>query len=104
MNYKPIYFKLRDPFLMANPLCKAKLDGCTFRASELHHMIGRQGVRICIMEYFFPICNSCHMIITRDSKLAYEKGFSIKAGREDVMKRVRWVKENLTEYLKSLGL
>lgn len=74
---QPVYRILRIDFLQHNKVCRARFDGCTHYASEIHHMAGRRGWWLVVMKYFFPICRRCHKIATKNSTLAKELGFSI---------------------------
>lgn len=71
------YYTLGDPFLMSNPLCMARLSGCTFRATQIHHKAGRKNWRLLYTPWFFPICHSCHEWATEHSKQAIELGISL---------------------------
>jgi hypothetical protein len=71
-EYKP----LRDAFLAENKECEVRYDGCTKKATEVHHMAGRTNKMLCDVQYFLPICRSCHRKVTDDSAGAIENGFS----------------------------
>lgn len=70
------YSKLAKQFKSENPLCKARLTGCTGHTSDVHHMRGR-GAMLLKTEYWLPVCRNCHNIITDDSALAFSEGFSL---------------------------
>ncbi len=89
MTYKSQYFILRESFLEKRPRCEAKLDGCTYFVTEIHHKISRNGIRLIMEQYFLPTCHNCHEIITRDSKQAIEKGLSLPRGSKEVTGAVR---------------
>jgi len=37
------YKKVREAYLESNPNCEAKLNGCNFESTEIHHKKGRIG-------------------------------------------------------------
>jgi len=56
------YSKERRIFLLANPLCKAKLPGkCTISATDVHHTKGREGWLLLAIAFWIPLCRACHM-------------------------------------------
>lgn len=69
------YSALRKKFLEENPICEAKLKGCTGVATEAHHTEGR-GKNLLNEEKLLAVCHSCHVQITVNSKQAIEKGLS----------------------------
>lgn len=74
---QPVYKILRLDFLQHNRLCLAKLPGCKYYATQIHHMNGRAGWWLVVMKFFFPICGPCHRIINRDSDMAIKNGYSV---------------------------
>lgn len=70
-----LYYKLAKKFKEDNPYCKARLDGCTNLTADVHHMKSR-GVNLNKVEYWLPLCRSCHNKITVDSAFAIREGFS----------------------------
>jgi hypothetical protein len=74
---QPVYQRLRIDFLQHNRVCRARFEGCSHYASDVHHMVGRSGWWLIVMKYFFPVCRSCHKIATKNSKMAIESGISL---------------------------
>ena len=72
-----IYKKLSDQYKADHPVCEAKLTGCKGQTTEIHHKAGR-GIYYLVVRYFLGVCRNCHRQITDNSKMAYEKGLSIK--------------------------
>lgn len=50
---------------------------CNGKATECHHMQGREGSLLMDETKWLPVCRKCHTRITIDSKWAIENGFSI---------------------------
>ncbi|PVH26266.1 hypothetical protein DC487_01175 [Sphingobacterium corticibacter] len=71
-----LYRKKRLTFMEQNKLCKARLDGCTKSATEVHHKKGRINNLLTDERYFLPVCRSCHQVIELNPVLAKELGFS----------------------------
>lgn len=72
-----IYAKLCPQFKKDNPVCQAKLGGCTGRTVDVHHMRGKENKRLNEVKYFLAVCRSCHDIIGDNNEMAKELGFSI---------------------------
>ncbi len=70
------YLKLRNVFLEENPICQAKLKGCTNEATECHHKKGRIGLLLTDLNNFLSVCHSCHSWIELNPLKAKELGFS----------------------------
>ena len=73
---RPIYNRLAKEHKKENPYCQAKLEGCTFIATESHHMQGR-GKYYLDKSKLLSLCHNCHQKITDDSAFAIREGFSI---------------------------
>lgn len=58
-------------------VCEGKLDGCTHRATEIHHKCGRIGILLILSTYFGYLCNNCHRFCTDNSLEAIELGLSM---------------------------
>lgn len=71
------YRKVRDQFMKENLLCQAKLNGCTVKATDLHHAKGKVGDLLTDKRYFKALCRSCHSYIEINPNFAKEKGFSL---------------------------
>ncbi len=73
-----VYSRLRKEFLSENDVCQARLTGCTYRATDIHHTAGR-GPSLNRVETWMGVCRNCHDIIHRMPKdLAYARGFKRK--------------------------
>jgi hypothetical protein len=70
------YGKKRTAFLIVNPHCKAKLQGCTGVATDVHHKAGRISDNYLHMNRWIAVCRSCHKWIEENPKEAKELGFS----------------------------
>lgn len=70
------YLKLRAEFLKARPYCEIFEPCCTRKATEIHHVNGRNGKRLLDMNQCLPTCRSCHRFITDNKKYAQEMGFT----------------------------
>ena len=71
------YKKVREAYLESNPNCEAKLNGCTFESTEIHHKKGRIGNLLQDDTYFLAVCRNCHHYIELNPIEAKEKGFSL---------------------------
>lgn len=69
------YAVLRKEFMKANPHCQAKLDGCTYIATDCHHRRGR-GEYFLDASTYLAVCSACHRWITEHSAEAIEMGLS----------------------------
>ena len=57
------YRKIAKQVLKENPLCAAKLKGCTGKATQCHHSAGRLGGNYLNKKKLLPVCQSCHLQI-----------------------------------------
>ena len=71
------YLKLREQYLIENPFCKVMTEGCTGRATTIHHKKGRIGKLLTDTNYFLGCCMNCHEAIERNPIWAKEKGYSL---------------------------
>ena len=71
------YRKVRDEFMKEHPNCQARLQGCTIKATDLHHRAGRSGNSLTDTEYFMALCRPCHNKIEDGGKWVYELAFKI---------------------------
>lgn len=69
------YSKLRNLFLIANPICQARVIGCSLNATEVHHKAGR-GENHLKVTTWLAVCRSCHVWIEYNPEAAKEAGFS----------------------------
>lgn len=70
------YKRRRNVFMADNPICMAKLEGCTREATECHHSLGRLGDLLTDVKYFKAVCHNCHVIIENEPLRAKELGLS----------------------------
>ena len=70
------YKRRRNIFMADNPICMAKVEGCTMEATECHHALGRVGALLTNVKYFKAVCHSCHVWIENHPLDAKEKGLS----------------------------
>ena len=70
------YSKRRELFLIANPLCQAKLVGCTGKATDVHHTEGRVGENYLNMSKWKALCRSCHRWVEENPAEAKELNLS----------------------------
>ena len=73
---KEIYQIIRPGYLSAHSRCAIGLPGCTMLSTEIHHSYVRTGYYLIESYYFRATCRNCHHIVTVDSKMAVENGFS----------------------------
>jgi hypothetical protein len=69
------YSKIRTAYLVVNPSCKARLQGCTNVATDVHHKAGR-GENHLKISTWLPVCRMCHTWIELHPKEAKELGLS----------------------------
>lgn len=70
------YKKVREAYLEDNPNCEAKISGCSYEATEIHHKKGRIGNLLQDDTNFLAVCRNCHRWIEEHPKEAKELGFS----------------------------
>lgn len=63
------YSKIRIAFLVVNPYCKAKLQGCTRIATDVHHSEGR-GENHLKISTWIPLCRTCHSFVELHPSIA----------------------------------
>jgi hypothetical protein len=70
------YAKLRREYLQEHPECQIKLFGCTYVATEIHHLESR-GIRLNKVESFLSSCPECHRFLhdKLSAKEARDLGF-----------------------------
>ena len=69
------YSKIRTAYLTVNTSCKAKLQGCSGAATEVHHKAGRGENHLRIATWL-PVCRNCHTWIELHPTEAKELGLS----------------------------
>lgn len=62
--------------MMANPMCQAKLIGCSGEATDVHHKAGR-GENLLKISTWIAVCRSCHTYIETNPAEAKEMGLSM---------------------------
>lgn len=78
MLLNSIYKTLAAKFKETHKECRAKChEGCTGKATEIHHKYKRSGFWLIVGRLFLPVCNTCHRYITDNSLEAVEQGWSI---------------------------
>ena len=55
-----LYIKLNHKFLVENPYCQIKVNGCTINATQVHHKKGRIGELLTNVKWFCATCDNCH--------------------------------------------
>lgn len=68
------YTPVKKKFLTENPFCQAQLEGCTGKATDLHHAAGRTGKQLLNVTDFVALCRSCHDKMEADDKAARATG------------------------------
>lgn len=72
------YRKKRAAFLKEHALCMAKLEGCTGKANQVHHMAGKASRELYLNEkLFLAVCGNCHAIVERNPAFSKQNGLSI---------------------------
>ena len=69
-----IYKDLRLIFLNKNPKCEVNND---HKATEIHHMNGRENERLNDTKFFMSVCRECHVFIHLNPIESREKGWLI---------------------------
>ena len=67
------YTALAKVYLYENKKCVP----CGGVSVQVHHKKGRIGDLILDVEYFLPVCATCHDFIERNPKVAKERGWSL---------------------------
>lgn len=49
---------------LENPACMARLDGCTGKTTDCHHIEPRTERNLLIEDNWMPVCSPCHRKIT----------------------------------------
>jgi len=66
------YSKKRKSFLLAHPMCEARISNCTGNSSEVHHTYvgSNRSKYFLVEETWIAICRNCHNWIHEHSKEA----------------------------------
>lgn len=70
-----VYSELRKLFLPVRQYCEIFVDGCTRKATDIHHINGRNGKRLNDTSWWLPSCRNCHRFLHDHPKYARENGF-----------------------------
>jgi hypothetical protein len=70
------YYEAKDEYLAINTECMAQLEGCSGKATEVHHAKGR-GRYLLVKKYFRAVCLLCHDKIENQPKLAVSLNLSL---------------------------
>lgn len=71
-----IYDKRRLAFLALHSNCQASLDGCSVKATDIHHKAGRVGDDYLNISKWLAVCRSCHSWIETHPEDAKTLGLS----------------------------
>lgn len=71
------YNKQRGPYLLANPYCVIRANGCTYKADQVHHGAGRIGNNLLDENTWRSACDNCHKIVEANPDWAKEHGHSL---------------------------
>jgi hypothetical protein len=75
------YSKLRKSFLDQNKQCQAAMEGCSKKATDVHHMQGRENDRLLDDTKWLAVCRVCHRKITDNAAAAISMGLSYSKHR-----------------------
>lgn len=75
------YLKQRGPYLLANPYCVIRAEGCTYMATQIHHPFGRMLLknghdRLLSEDEWIECCAGCHSKVEILVEWAKENEFS----------------------------
>jgi hypothetical protein len=71
------YNKNRLKYLEKNELCLARLLGCTYYTTDIHHKQGREGDLLLDESKWLPVCRNCHDTIEMNPLMAKEHDLSL---------------------------
>jgi hypothetical protein len=71
-----IYSKRRKKFLEDKDECEAKLEGCSWASTQVHHKKGRCGDNYLDVKTWLAVCHNCHTIIEKNPEFSKELGLS----------------------------
>ena len=71
------YAKERLKFLDKNDLCQARLLGCSYHATDIHHKEGREGELLLLQSKWLAVCRECHETIEMNPNMAKELDLSL---------------------------
>ena len=70
-----VYKVIRDQYMKMHPVCEARLPGCSYHATDLHHKQGR-GEFLLDMRTYAALCRSCHQRTEMNPAMAKHIGLS----------------------------
>ena len=70
-----VYAILKEEYFEHHPVCEARMPGCDYHTTDVHHMAGREGKFLNMVQHWMPVCRSCHRWITDHGKEAKAKGW-----------------------------
>lgn len=79
-----IYSQDRLIYLQAHSVCEAKLPGCTWKATCIHHK-ERRGIKLLKKDSWLAVCVSCHNKIEINQLESYDNGLSIKSNNNNYL-------------------
>lgn len=71
------YLKIVDEVLKVTPMCAVREEGCTGKATGLHHKKKRSPKTYLDKDNLIPCCDSCNLWIELHPLEAIQKGYSI---------------------------
>lgn len=77
-----LYSVSRQQFLVKNPFCHARLEGCTINATDVHHKAGRNKNYLDVLTWL-SACRTCHQWIELHPIEAKEMGLSTPRLQKD---------------------
>jgi hypothetical protein len=69
------YKVIRDHYMRNHPVCEARLHGCTYHSTDLHHRHGR-GQFLLNEATYTALCRSCHQWAEMNPVQAKQLGIS----------------------------
>lgn len=70
------YYPIRNKFIKERSLCMIKVDGCTKKATDVHHPEGKIGELYFDDSKFIAACRNCHRWAEEHPTAAKELGVS----------------------------
>lgn len=81
------YRTKRAEFLKSHPVCMANLEGCTKKATQVHHMAGKASRELYLNEkLFLACCHNCHAIVERNPAFSKQNGLSVSRHSKKIIK------------------
>lgn len=74
-NMLAVYRMQRRAYLREHPYCQIQLDGCTRKATEIHHSAKKYSKKLWLdQNHYVGTCRNCHQKVENSPDLAREKG------------------------------